>query len=734
MHDLAPLIRDLAVILGVASIVTLLFQKIRQPVVLGYLVAGVIIGPYTPPHALVSDIPNIQTLSELGVIFLMFSLGLEFSFHKLKRVGFSASITGSIEVIFMLLLGMATGKLIGWSFYDSLFLGAALAISSTTIIIKALDELKLKSKRFAEIVFGVLIVEDLLAVLLLVGLSTLVATHNIFSFAMLWAAIKLMLVIGGWFLVGYFLVPSLFRRIMHYASEETLTIVSVALCLFLVCVAAYFHYSAALGAFIMGSILAETPLVRKIEHLIQPIRNIFAAVFFVSVGMLIDPRVIWLHLPSVLLICLLVIVGKLITTGIGAFITGQSLNNSLRIGFSMAQIGEFSFIIAGLGLMLNVTTHALYPIIVAVSAITTFTTPYLIQLSGYLGDSIDKRLSARTKYFLESYAAWIYRLPANSTQQSFYRQAIMRLLINSIIVGIIFTLMELWLLPKVINWLDSIWLAKVVGWLVALLISSPFIWGMLGAFRVDTTAAGQLTHRPVFYISWLLTLLEIMILSITYFDSWLITALLFAVAIIFFGLLYKRLDKSYQWFEKQLVRNLQNESITKNRYAELAPWDTHFIEVEVDRQSPLIGKTLTESQLRQQFGINIVAIFRGKTAILSPRGEQLIFPLDKLILLGSDEQIEKFSSQFIGQAQEENDIDILEKFAIKTLLITVVNPWVGKSIQDSNIREKTKGLVVGIERKGTRQLNPDSTTVLEAGDLLFIVGENEYLENISANV
>lgn len=730
MHDLAPLIKDLAIILGVASLVTLLFQKIRQPIVLGYLVAGIIIGPYTPPHSLVSDIPNIQILSELGVIFLMFSLGLEFSFHKLKRVGFSVSITGFVEVTFMLLLGLATGELIGWSFYDSLFLGAALAISSTTIIIKALEELNLKTKRFAEIVFGVLIVEDLLAILLMVGLSTIVATNNIFTSAIIWSAAKLILVVGGWFLIGYFLVSSLFRRMMQYAGEETLTVVSIALCLLLVWVADYFHYSTALGAFIMGSILAETPLVHRIEQLIQPIRNIFAAVFFVSVGMLIDPLIIWQQLPVVLLICLVTIVGKLFTTGIGAFLTGQSINNSLRIGFSMAQIGEFSFIIAGLGLALKVTSNSLYPIIVGVSAVTTFTTPYLIQFSGYLNNKVNQKLPVKIKYWLESYASWIYRQASSSNKQSAYGMAITRFVINGIISGIIFTIVESWGLPKLINILETAWLSKVLGWFVAIVLSSPFIWGMLTAFQMSEENRSQMDNRLMLYLGWLLTILEISVISIAYFDTWLITLILLSMVVLFFTTLYKHLDKSYHWFEKQLVKNLNNKPLKKKRYEELAPWDTHFIEIEVSRYSPLIGKTLSHHQLRYKFGINIVAIYRGTEIILSPRGDELIHAFDKLVILGSDEQLEHFTKKFIKNTPEIEDVDILETFAIKTFLIKENSPLIEKSIRNSNIRELTKGLILGIERRGNRLLNPDSSTVLESGDLLFIVGEEQRINNI----
>ena len=288
MHELAPIIQDLAVILGIASLVTLIFQYIRQPVVLGYIVAGIIVGPHTPPYILISDVDNVKVIAELGVIFLMFSLGLEFSFQKLASVGFSASITSLMEVILMMLIGFVTGQAMGWSFYDNVFLGAALSISSTTIIIKALEEMHLKGKRFATLIFGVLIVEDLLAILLLVALSSVVINKDHLFASLSMDAIKLVLVVGSWFLVGYFIVPYCFRKMIHYANQETLTITAIALCLLLVCIATHYHYTPALGAFIMGSILAETPQIHRIEEAIRPIRDIFAAVFFVSVGMLMD--------------------------------------------------------------------------------------------------------------------------------------------------------------------------------------------------------------------------------------------------------------------------------------------------------------------------------------------------------------------------------------------------------------------------------------------------------------
>lgn len=724
MHELAPLIYDLAIMLGLAGIVVLLFQRIHQPVVLGYLVAGVILGPHTPPYAFVKDISNIQILSELGVIFLMFSLGLEFSFRKLTRVGFSATITGVLEVVLMSIIGYSLGLAMGWSHYDCLFLGAALSISSTTIIIKAIDELGLKTKRFAELIFGVLIVEDLLAILLLVALSTIVLTKSVFTSDMAVAGLRLILVVGAWFLVGYFLVPPLFRRIAPYISEETLTIISVALCLFLVCVAAKFHYSTALGAFIMGSILAETVLVHRIEELIRPIRDIFAAVFFIAVGMLIDPMVIVENWPIVILISVVTIVGKIITTGVGAFLSGQSLPTSVRAGFGMAQVGEFSFIIAALGVSLNVTSNKLYPLIVAVSGITTFTTPYLIRLSGHIGNILDQRLPPRIKYFLESYSTWVYRTQITSQQNSIGNKVTIRLIINGIVIAVLFKFVHDTVLPIAINMLGDSWIASMVCLFIVLGMALPFIWGMLFSYKlIRMPDYAKMTFNPAVFMIWLVTLTEVGVLSIVHFRTWATVILFFVIAILFFILSYRHLERSYRWFENQLVNNIQTGEANGSRYEQLAPWDTHLVEIEVGERSTFNGKSLRHCQIRQQYGVNIVAICKEYKVIPAPRGDDKIHAGDRLVVLGNDNQIDEFEKQLEKRAQHSDSADFLDNFTLRAYLLEKQHRIVGKTIRHSQIREKVNGLVVGLERGNRRILNPDPDTVLQEDDLIFIVGE-----------
>lgn len=729
MHELAPLISDLAIMLMVAGIVVLLFQRIKQPVVLGYLVAGMIIGPYTPPYGLITDEANIKILSELGVIFLMFSLGLEFSFHKLTKVGFSALITGVIDVSVMVMLGYFAGAWLGWDYHDRLFLGAAVAISSTTIIIKAVSELDLKSKRFAEVVFGVLIVEDLLAILLLVGLSTTVAVNSIFSPEIFLAAVKLVLVVGSWFLAGYFLVPPFFRKLAPYMSQETLTVASIGFCLFLVAIANYFHYSTALGAFIMGSILAETVLVHRIESAIVPIRDIFGAVFFISVGMLINPAVIVEQWQAVLLISVVLVLGKVSVISLGTFVTGQSLNTALRSGFSMAQIGEFSFIIATLGLALNVINDKLYPIIVAVSSITTFTTPYMIRLSGQISKQAQSKIPERVKYFMDSYTAWVYRVQTGSQNNSLIGSVTIRLFANAIVVAIIFLSVKSFVYPRMMEFEESRRNAKLFCELLAILLSSPFIWGMLFSYRhVKIPDYAKTVLNPIVFGVWFLTLAEVIFLSVVNFHTWVTTAVLLVIAIIFFIVSYRHLERSYHWFERQLVSNIGPKQAKKSRYQDLAPWETHFVEMDVGWKSPFVGKTMGDAQIRQRYGVNIVAIHRGPNVILAPRGEEFILSGDKLIVLGNDEQIDEFrkwvtiTAPVIGEQVETS-----KDFVLKPVLLDASHPFVGKTIRQSQIREQSQGLVVGLERGNQRILNPDPDTVLHADDLILLVGAQEMI-------
>jgi CPA2 family monovalent cation:H+ antiporter-2 len=434
MGHLPKLIEDLALILLTGAITTLVFKKIRQPVVLGYILAGFLVGPHLSITPTVADHTNVETLAEIGVIFLLFSLGLEFSFKKLMHVGGSASITAFVEIIFITVTGYFTGRLMGWSNMDSLFLGGMLASSSTTIIIRAFDELGIKTKKFAGIVFGVLVVEDIVVILLMVLLSTMSVSQQFEGSELVYTVLKLLFFLLLWFLAGIFLLPTLLRKAKSIIDEENLMILSIGLCLGMVLLATKVGFSAELGAFIMGSIFAETTSAEKVEHVTKPIKDLFGAVFFVSVGMLIDPDAIVEYKWPVLFVTLLTIFGKLFSTTLGALISGQPLKQSVQVGMSMAQIGEFAFIVATLGLSLGVISDFLFPVAVGASAITTFSTPYMIKYSEPFYNFLVRILPAKWIRSLQKYSANAQNIQAESNWKSVLKTYAVIIVANGIIL------------------------------------------------------------------------------------------------------------------------------------------------------------------------------------------------------------------------------------------------------------------------------------------------------------
>lgn len=720
MHQQSVLIEDLAVVLCVAAFVTVLFQKIKQPTVLGYLIAGIIVGPYTPPFSLIDDEFEIKILAELGVIFLMFSLGLEFTFSKLTRLGLPAIIIGVIEVVVMLIIGFFAGEMLGWTSYESLLLGAALSISSTTIIIKALEEYNLKRYSFAQLMVGVLLIEDLLAILLLVYVSTIGTSGHLFSFEILSTSIKLLLVISSWFLVGYFALPYIMRKIQNYINHETLTIISVGLCLFLSSVAVYFNYSAALGAFIMGSILAETPLVRKIEELTLPIRDIFAAVFFVSVGMLINPWLIIHYWPYVVILSLVTIFGKILTSGAGAILAGQSVSDSIRIGFSMAQIGEFSFIIIGLGSSLMTTDGTLYPIIVAISAITTFATPYLMKLSLKITDNIDQKLPENIKYLLMKYNRWLNPSPSPVEEQHAWKgKNIVRFLINGIIIAIIMTVCSKVLVARFLPIINEQWPFQLAFWQFIILLAAPFIWAML--FAHQSVHPGY--RSAVRLITWTITFLELAGFAILYMTFPVLAIPIFVGLLLYFVLFFHLIKTCYAWLENNLINNITRQhEIDEETLQKLAPWDNELVIVKVTDQFPFIGQSLAESRLRPSYNINIVAIKRLVKTIWLPNAKERILPEDELIILGEKNEVEYFreSTQPIkaqGEPSEQRELEI------ESLHIDDTHVLVNHLIADPIVKEYINGLIVGLDRQGDHILNPPPSTVLEAGDVLLYISK-----------
>ena len=392
MSHLPTLVIDLALILVSAGIITLIFKKLKQPLVLGYIVAGFIAGPHVVFTPTVMDTANIQTWADIGVVFLLFALGLEFSFKKLMKVGGPAVIAAITIIVGMVILGMLVGSAMGWKRMDCIFLGGMLAMSSTSIIYKALEDMGLRTQRFAGLVLGILVIEDLVAVVLMVLLSTMAVKNNFEGAEMAFSIAKLCFFLMLWFIIGIFIIPTFFKRTRLLMNEETLLIVSLGLCLLMVVAATQVGFSSALGAFVMGSILAETMEAEKIGHLVKPVKDLFAAIFFVSVGMMVDPGMIWEYIGPIILITFTVLIGQSLLGTFGVVLAGQPLRVAMQCGFCLSQIGEFAFIIASLGLSFQVTDHFLYPIVVAVSVITTFLTPYMMRLAEPAYPFVEKHL------------------------------------------------------------------------------------------------------------------------------------------------------------------------------------------------------------------------------------------------------------------------------------------------------------------------------------------------------
>ncbi|MBM3381605.1 MAG: sodium:proton antiporter [Betaproteobacteria bacterium] len=729
MH-LPELIVDLGYILAVAACVTLLFKKIGQPVVLGYLLAGILVGPEVDFLPTVKDKNAIKVWAEIGVIVLLFGLGLEFSFRKLASVGKAATVTALTEVIAMLGLGYALGRLFDWNMWDSLFLGGILAISSTTIIIRALDELGMKQKKFASLVFGVLVVEDLVAILLLVLLTAIATTNQFQGIELLSSAARLVFFLTLWFLGGIFLVPWLLRKARESLNPETTLIVSLALCFGMVVLAAKSGFSPALGAFVMGSILAETPQGEKIEHTVQPVRDLFAAVFFVSVGMLFDLSVLAEYWKEVLLISALTVFGKLLSSSVGALISGQNLKTSVFAGLSLAQIGEFSFIIATLGMTLKVTSEFLYPIAVSVSVLTTFTTPYLIR-SGYgLTAFLEKRLPAQfvTRINQASMSSLSVEAKGEALKAGLF------LFLNSVVVIALALASAQFLRPFLSNQFESQTLAELLALVSSLLLSLPFLWAIVMQNDPGRILAGGREQLSLLVSQSFFALLGRVLLAlalIAFMVSVLargqIAALVALILVAVLGaLFFRNFGRLYSRLEEQFLEHLNEKERSRlarqNQTPTLAPWDAHLTEFVVHPNCTLAGQSLGELRLRETVGVSVAMVERGERRIFAPRRDDRLLPADKIHVIGTEEQLALLAKSIQEPPLEDEPSDSA-RYGLRNILLTEGSLYVGKTIRESQIRENTGGIIVGLERDCARILNPESEVQLQENDRLWIVGD-----------
>lgn len=673
--DQHHLLQDLAVIMLAAGVATVVFRQLRQPVVLGYIVAGFLIGPHTPPFSLIGDTHTIQSIAELGVVMLMFSLGLHFSVSKLAGVGGTASSAALLEIVGMLVLGFAMGLAFGWSRMDSIFLGAILSISSTTIIVKALEDLRLSREKFAENVFGILIVEDIAAILILTLLSSvaLTGTLSLFDVADTGTRLAIFLVfvmVGG--LMG---APKLLGYLVRFRSNEMLLVALLALCFGVSLLAMKLGYSVALGAFLVGAVVAETRQGPRAQELVEPVRDMFSAVFFVAVGMLIDPRVLLEYAVPIALISLAVIFGKVICCSLGAFLGGAAPRDAMRMGLSLAQIGEFSFIIATLGESLDVTSGFLYPIAVAVSAITTLTTPYLITHADWITSQVARLAPAALR---ESARVYSESRPLSAMQardqlgRRVLRRSLITVLLNLLIAAGLFLLasrLELeaapWM-PVLPEWTGGI---KTLLWLAAVALSLPLYVAsvrklnamamIIAEMSIDRelpeerkAARRQLLSAGLLGLLTFVFMSAIVLFSYALLPPWPVLLVLLVMLAIVVAYQWNRLVRVYARAQASL-RDTLADTVAEEGHAPAPVREllhtAGLRTVGIEAGAIAAGKLIRELEVRRHTGAYIIGIERDGEAMINPSPDEEILTGDKVVLLGEDTQLNAASDLLLSR-------------------------------------------------------------------------------------
>ncbi len=749
MNEIPYLVKDLALILMVAGIVTIIFKKLKQPLVLGYIVAGFLVSPHMPYTMSVIDESDIKTWADIGVIFTLFSLGLDFSFKKIVKMGASPIIATVVIVFSMMMLGISVGHGFGWSKMDCIFLGGMLAMSSTTIIYKAFDDMGLRQQKFAGMVMSVLILEDILAIVMMVMLSAIAGGSNPDGEQMLGSIVKIGFFLVLWFIVGIFAIPWFLRSVRKLVNNETLLIVALGLCCGMAVLSTKVGFSSAFGAFVMGSILAETVEAEKIIKLVEPVKNLFGAIFFVSVGMLVDPKILVEYaLPILALVCT-ILVGQAILGTLGFMLGGESLKSAMRCGFSMSQIGEFSFIIASLGLSLGVISNFLYPVVVAVSVITTFLTPYMIRLATPTYLVMEKHLPDKLINVLNHFAI----SHPSTTQQSKWKSLLKQMTINtvaySILSAAVITLMFTFVLPFMRSLFPGWrlhWYANAITGLLTIIIIAPFLRAIVMKKNHSNEWKRLWVESSINRIPLLFTIFVrfVIALGFIFYICNYLTRFTNALMIII-GVVVVSLMIASRWTKKRSIKmervfihNLRSRDIMAQVNGEKKPLyeghlldrDIHISEFEVPVDSTWGGKSLQQLHLRQRFGIDMSSIMRGSQRLNIPNGETIIFPGDKLQVIGNDEQLQKFATS-IAQDIYPEDLEIEKReMKLRQLIISSKSEFCGKSLIESGIRDKYNCMVVGLEEGQENLTKVSPSYQFQKGDILWIVGEESDLLKI----
>jgi CPA2 family monovalent cation:H+ antiporter-2 len=745
------LLTDLALILVVAGAVTVIFKRLHQPLVLGYIVAGFLVSPQMPYIMTVVDKADVQQWADIGVIFLLFALGLDFSFKKILKMGV-APIIAAVTIIFcMMMLGITVGKLFDWQQMDCIFLGGMLAMSSTTIIYKAFDDMGIRQQHFASLVMSVLILEDILAIVLMVMLSAIAQGNNPDGGKMLESVLRIGFFLVLWFVVGIFLIPAFLRRNRKFINDEVMVVLSIGLCCLMAVISHSVGFSTAFGAFVMGSILAETVEADKIIKLVEPVKSLFGAIFFVSVGMLVDPHVLVEYALPILALVATIIMGQVIFGSLGYLISGQPLKTAMKCGFSMAQIGEFAFIIASLGLSLHVIGDFIYPVVVAVSVITTFLTPYMIRAADPCYQLLERHLPRKMIRTLNHITV---SHPADSHSDSNWKRLLHQMLINTVVYSILTTatimLMFTFVLPFVRHLLpgwDMHWVANAITGIVTIVCISPFLRAMVmkknrsEEFRT-LWAESRLNHLPlIFTIVVRVIIACAFIFYITNFLSRFTSALMItiAVALILIMVFSRSLKHNSIMMERLFIQNLRSRDIEAQVHGRRRPLfeghlldrDIHMSDLEIPMDSLWSGRTLADLDLRKKFGIHISSILRANHRLNIPDGDYILFPGDHIQVIGTDEQITSLN-QAIRKDVYGQEVDFEKReMKLRQVVITGNSTFVGRTLKESGIRHIYNCMVVGLEEGKENLSQVDPNRKFEKGDILWVVGEAEALDALS---
>lgn len=752
MSEEANLLKDLALILISAGVFTIISKALKQPLILGYILAGFLVGPHMGLFPTVTSTAEVSEWSEIGIIFLLFALGLEFSFKKLLKVGSSALITAMTQCVGMFILGFMVGEAIGWSNMESIFLGGMLSMSSTTIIIKAYDDLGLKEKPFAPLVFGALVFEDLIAVVLMVLLSTLAVSNKFAGGEMLMGLVKLVFFLILWFLVGIYLIPTLLKRAQKYLNDEILLLVSIGLCFVMVTLATLAGFSAALGAFVMGSILAETLESEHIMQLVKGIKDMFGAIFFVSVGMMVDPNVIVEYWGTILVLTITVMVGILFFSTSGAVLAGQGLDNAVHAGFSLAQLGEFSFIIAGLGVSLGVMRDFIYPVIITVSVITTFTTPYMIKAGTPAFHFLLKKLPSQFVEKINSFSA--QDRDNTAAEQNEWKRLIKELALRMLLYGVVLIALNLGshlFLDKFLNnRLDSLtpFVRNLISVVVTIVLMSPFLVGFaLSGEQISKSSIKLIKEKrsnlwPVISLALLRILIAMgFVISViaSHFNLAFWTILLIFISGVAFFFIGRRSISKFTIVEDRFMANLNEKEQHQRRLApvtssvtdKMSRYNVKTDMLTISPDSLYAGKPLKELPFRHKSGVNIVKIVRGSRTIMIPTGSEMVFPYDKLLAVGTKEQLAEFRKDMAEDVYvpEKTAADALapREFQLESITLKDDSWLTGKTLREADMRSYGC-MVISVVSDGQITTNPTPDYRFKSGDLVWLAGEKSACE------